>query len=93
MTSEVMIRKVAEKSGMTIKDVRAIVSTFENTLKEFVANGEKVKFCDVTFEVQDVPATERYIPTKGKREVCPATKRIKVHPAADLKRVAKGQDD
>lgn len=93
MTSDKLIRKVASDNGMTIKDVRAMAGMFESALKDYVKSGENVKFCDVSFNVKDVPETTRFNPIEKKPIVCPATKRLTTKASAGLKRVAKGISD
>lgn len=94
MTSTQFIKDVAAtykaEKKWSQKDVKEFVDAIETVIKEKVSNGESFKVCDVNFGVKDVPAHTGRNPSTGEAIDVPASKRITLKPASDLKLCAKG---
>lgn len=94
MTSKSFIKEVALKyknSGVTQKSLKMYVDIIEDSIKDRIASGEQFKVCDLTFSVKDVPACERRNPMNGETIHCDETKKLKVKPSVDMKRVVRGE--
>ena len=74
MNKQELLRAVAEKSGMTIKDTGVFYEAFVETLKETLKTGDKIALVGFgTFSVKKRPARTAINPrTKAKVSV-PAT--------------------
>lgn len=92
MTNKTIIDLVAERTGVTKKDTKALADAFEIVLKEQLASmgtDEKLKFMDMTFKKVDVAEREGHNPKTGEKITIPATKKVNVKLSADMKRVVK----
>ncbi|MDY6783179.1 MAG: HU family DNA-binding protein [Cyanobacteriota bacterium] len=70
-----LVQTVAAKTGLSQKEVNAIVTVLTEVIEEAVANGEKVTLVGFgTFEPRERQAREGRNPRTGKPMQIPATK-------------------
>lgn len=74
-----IVEKVAIVTGLSKKNVEAVIRAFEDTVKLSVADGEDVNLSGfVKLFTKDVAARERVIPSTKETKLCPAHKTVKV---------------
>jgi DNA-binding protein HU-beta len=74
MNKQEMLRAVADKAGMTIKDTGIFYEAFVETLKETLAEGEKVSLVGFgTFSAKNKPARKAINPRTKETVDVPAS--------------------
>lgn len=74
MTKKDLVKRVSDKTGMKQKQVKFIVESTINEIKDSVANNEKVSFVGFgTFKPQDRAEKKGTDPSNGKAMVIPRT--------------------
>lgn len=89
MTSPEFIKKVADSTGMTLKDVKEMANTFEEEIKGSLAAGEAFKFAGMAFDVKPVPARMVRNPATGETKMADATRKASVKLSSPLKNCVK----
>ena len=87
MNKEFLVKEVANKiDGATIKDIRLVTETIFETIKEALANGDKVSIAGFgSFEVVERAAREGKNPRTGEPLQIPASKAPKFKASKNLK--------
>lgn len=87
-----LVQAVAESSGVSNKDVDAVLKSFQTVVTDTVAKGsDKISIQGfLTFEQVDRAAREGRNPATGKALSIPASKAVKVTAGSALKNAAKG---
>ena len=81
-----LIAKVAEKTGLSKKDVNEVINTTLATIEEALKNGEKVSFIGFgSFEVVTRAPRVARVPGTGKEIKIPETKAVKFKVGKKLK--------
>ena len=90
MNKTELIAAVAEKAGLTKKDVEKAISATLETVKEEVAKGGKVQVVGFgTFEVRERAERKGRNPQTGEAITIPATKVPAFKPGKELKQAVK----
>lgn len=92
MTDKIFIDAIAEKSGMTKKDVKLFARAFEECLVDIMNTidpDKRVKFGDVNFVTKNVAAHVGRNPATGEEIEIPEHKRISVSASTTLKRAVR----
>ncbi len=75
MTKAELVTKVAEKADLTKKDAEKAINAVVDSIKETLANGEKIQLVGFgTFEVRERAAREGINPQTKKKIKIPASK-------------------
>ena len=86
ITKKDIVRKMSEKLGKSFKEVDKIVTAYQNTIIDFLKDGEEVKQTGfMSYKIQDVPERERRNPRTGEKMICPAKKRISLKAGISMK--------
>lgn len=86
MTKAELVSAMAEKTGLTNKDVAAAVNAFTESVKEALVKGDKVQLVGFgTFEVAERAARMGRNPSTGESIQIAASKTAKWKPSSDLK--------
>lgn len=86
VTKQELIETVAEKTGVTKKDAKALVETLFETIAEALAKGKKVQIAGFgTFEVRERKARTGVKPGTGEKIQIPASKYPAFKPGRALK--------
>ena len=81
-----LIAKVAEKTGLSKKDVNEVINTTLATIEEALKNGEKVSFIGFgSFEVVTRAPRVARVPGTNKEVKIPETKTVKFKVGKQLK--------
>lgn len=89
MTSTSIIKKIADATEYTQKDIKAFLAAAEPVLLEALKDGESFKIMDVTVSLADVAErTARNLQT-GETMTVPAHKKIAFKPSKGLKDAVK----
>ena len=81
-----LIAKVAEKTGLSKKDVNEVINTTIAMIEEALKNGEKVSFIGFgNFEVVTRAPRVARVPGTGKEVKIPETKSVKFKVGKQLK--------
>lgn len=91
MNKEILVKEVAEKiEGATKKDIKVVVDTIFETIKEAVASGDKVSVSGFgTFEVSERAARKGRNPQTGEEILIEASKSPKFKAAKAFKDAVK----
>lgn len=86
MTKAELVSAMAEKTGLTNKDVAAAVNAFTESVKEALVKGDKVQLVGFgTFEVAERAARMGRNPSTGESIQIAASKTAKWNPSSALK--------
>jgi len=86
VTKQELIETVAEKTGATKKDAKALLETLFETITEALAKGKKVQITGFgTFEVRERKARTGVKPGTGEKIQIPASKYPAFKPGKALK--------
>jgi len=86
MTKAELIDAIAEKTGLTKRDVGEVVETLFETVKSELARGEKVQLIPFgSFEVRERQSREGRNPKTGERLTIPARRVPAFHAGKDLR--------
>lgn len=86
MTKAELVSAMAEKTGLTNKDVAAAVNAFTESVKEALVKGDKVQLVGFgTFEVAERAARMGRNPSTGESIQIAASKTAKWKPSSTLK--------
>lgn len=87
MNKEILVKEVANKiDGATLKDIRLVTETIFDTIKETLANGDKVSIAGFgSFEITERAAREGKNPRTGEPLQIPASKAPKFKASKNLK--------
>ena len=81
-----LIAKVAEKTGLSKKDVNEVINATIETIEEVLKNGDKVTFIGFgNFEVVTRAPRVARVPGTNKEVKIPETKSVKFKPGKQLK--------
>lgn len=81
-----LVRKIAEKTGFTMKDTESVIRAFEEVVKESIYDGDEVMLSGVFhIRVHHISDTRRRHPSTGELTVLPAHDIVKIRPLSDLK--------
>lgn len=89
MTSSVIIKKIADATDYTQKDIKAFLAAAEPVLLEALQAGESFKIMNVTVSLTDVAERAGHNPLTGEALTVPAHKRISFKPSKGLKDAVK----
>ncbi len=83
-----LVNKVAEKTGLSKKDVAAVIDASIETIEEALKNGEKVSFIGFgNFEVVTRAARVARVPGTNKEVKIPESKSVKFKVGKKLKEI------
>lgn len=86
MTKAELIDAIAEKSGLTKRDVGEVVETLFDIVKSTLSSGEKVQLIPFgSFEVRERQKREGRNPKTGERLTIPARRVPAFHAGKDLR--------
>ena len=89
MTNVEFVKYVANKSGLTQKVIRDVLTAVEDGLSDKLMAGESVKVIDTVFGVKDVEDRECRNPATGETFIKPAHKAVTVKASQTLKNIVK----
>lgn len=92
MTNVDFVKDVAAEADVTQKVVKQVVVAAEKIIKERLTEGREFKAFDINFSVKEKPERRGYNPRERKFVVYPASKRLILKPAKNLKDLVKSQD-
>ncbi len=80
-----LIEAVAKRTGSTQAHVREIVEAIEGVICDAAGDGEGVMWTGLAkFEIKEVPAQERWVPSAKERRMFPAKVTAKIRPQKKL---------
>lgn len=80
------LKGVGNENCYTEYQVRAILRTLSDVIKEHLENGEKVRVSGIgQFEVVDRPARDVYAPSLGEKVHVDASRKTKIRPAKEIR--------
>ena len=86
MKKSELISQVAQKSGLSKKDVKAVIDATLQTIQEALKDGEKITFVGFgSFEVVTRAARIARVPATNKKIKVPETKSVKFKVGKTLK--------
>lgn len=93
MTKKDLIHEIAAKSGMTLKDVDAVLDAANATILDAVKNGEKVPVLNLgSVEVETRKERSGFNPATQEKIVIPAKKVPKFKASVTLKEAAENSN-
>ena len=91
MLKQDLIEEVARSTGVTQRNVRAVLSHTEALIAKTLANGDDAKIGFATFRVVDRPARTGRNPRTGEAVEIPARKVVKIKAGKFLEDAANGE--
>jgi len=77
MTQAEFVKAVAEKTGLTQKDVKRVINAMADVIVDVVKEGDTVKLADIgTFKMKEVPEKKARNPKTGEEITVPAHKKL-----------------